>query len=510
VPRARARHQGRASTPDPALALARVIGANTLLLEKWEGPGAALLYRRAIGPVLTLRAAVLKADGRWVEAELAARTRRLLRAEATTRGDRTTTPLVSPGGRSGPPLLRPGGPADQALGYLVGTGRLCGRALVLAARAHGGRRRPAEPRGADAGRRHAEPWGAGPTRRPQPSERASDPRQDATTRDATVSVILPVYNAASSSRSYLSAALRSVAAQTPAPLELVVVDDGSTDETTALVEEFGTAHPGLSIRVVHQPNGGQSSARNHGARESRGGWLAFVDQDDEWMPDHLATVLPHLAEDVDLVYTDADTIDEDGRLRDVGIHRNGGRGGGHPYVSPEAAMFQDLFVMPGVMTIRRAFFEEVGGFDEQLSGYEDDDLFLRCLQRGRLEYVPVSTLRWRIHPASASHTERMTVSGLRYWRKLVATYAADDPRGLVARRLTLRFLRVFLSYASAQLVAGNPLFAQNLAAAESLLPHLGAVDRAAFAATRWAWRSPTFAGRCARSWYLNGLAKATA
>lgn len=80
VPRARAGHVGGASTPDAALAQARVIAANTLLLEKWEGHRAALVYRRGIGPVLGLRAAALRAAGRHAEAELAARTRRALRA----------------------------------------------------------------------------------------------------------------------------------------------------------------------------------------------------------------------------------------------------------------------------------------------------------------------------------------------------------------------------------------------------------------------------------------------
>jgi glycosyltransferase involved in cell wall biosynthesis len=259
---------------------------------------------------------------------------------------------------------------------------------------------------------------------------------------------------------------------------------------------------------VYKPNGGQSSARNFGAALARAPWLGFLDQDDEWTGDHLRTVLPHLVDAVDVVYTDADTIDEAGRLKDSGIHRNLGLGGGHPKASLDDTLFQDVFVMPGVTTIRRAFFEALGGFDERLSGYEDDDLFLRCLECGRLRYLPVSTLRWRIHDESASHSDRMIVSGLRYWEKLAARYATDERASSVDRRLALRFLRVFLSYASLQLAAGDPLFERNLAAADRLLPHLGAVDQAAYCVTRWAWRRKSFAARCARSWFLNGLASA--
>jgi GT2 family glycosyltransferase len=80
VPRARARHIGGVSTPDEALAQARAIAANAQLLEKWEGKAAALWYRRAIGPVLALRAAVLRVAGRREEARLVARIRRMLRS----------------------------------------------------------------------------------------------------------------------------------------------------------------------------------------------------------------------------------------------------------------------------------------------------------------------------------------------------------------------------------------------------------------------------------------------
>ena len=165
--------------------------------------------------------------------------------------------------------------------------------------------------------------------------------------------------------------------------------------------------------------------------------------------------------------------------------------------------------MPGVMTIRRQFFVAVGGFDEGLSGYEDDDLFVRCLERGAARYIPSSTLLWRIHGQSASHAGPMIDSGLRYWRKLMDRYATGDDAPAVGRRLTLRFVRTFLSYASAQLLAGDPLYQQNLEAAEAILPQLGTVDRVAFALTRWAWRSKTFPARCARSWFLNGLEPAT-
>ena len=93
VPRACAAHIGGAGTPDRALALARIIAANALLLEKWEGPAAAGLYRRLIGPVLTIRAFVLRAASRSEEAQSAALTRSYIRDASTH--ERAATPSAA-------------------------------------------------------------------------------------------------------------------------------------------------------------------------------------------------------------------------------------------------------------------------------------------------------------------------------------------------------------------------------------------------------------------------------
>jgi len=288
-----------------------------------------------------------------------------------------------------------------------------------------------------------------------------------------------------------------------------VVDDGSTDSTRRLVESFQSSHPALELRFCEEDNGGQSKARNLGAEHSRGEWLAFLDQDDIWLPDRLSLALSAASEESDLVYTDADVIDEAGVIVQTGLHRNHGLGGGHPDIPFDDLVLQDVFVMPGVMLLRRTFFDVIGGFDARLSGYEDDDLFVRASASGRLAYVPASTLQWRIHGASYSHSSRMVVSGLRYWRKLIAAHGERSATSDKGRLITLRFVRVFLSYASAQLLVGDSLYIDNLAAAQILIEHLDRVDRAAFSATAWAWTSTSFAARGARSWFLNGLQPAT-
>src|SRR5687768_9695612 len=103
-----------------------------------------------------------------------------------------------------------------------------------------------------------------------------------------VSVIVPVHQG----ERYLGEAVESVLAQTYAPIELIVVDDGSTDRSADIARGFGPV-----VRYVYQVNAGQSAARNHGVRLARGPLLAFLDDDDSWSPGKLALQVAALASD---------------------------------------------------------------------------------------------------------------------------------------------------------------------------------------------------------------------
>jgi glycosyltransferase involved in cell wall biosynthesis len=320
-----------------------------------------------------------------------------------------------------------------------------------------------------------------------------------------ISVIVPVYNAERFDARYLVGAFESIAAQTYREFEVIVVDDGSTDGSSPIVEQFMTAHPEIKMMLLHKANGGQSSARNVGVAHATGPWLAFLDQDDIWLPERLQASIPFLTEDIDLVYTDADTMDENGEILVQGIHSRMGAGGKHPKTSVYDCIYRDCFVTPGVMTTRKEFFQRLGGFDERLSGYEDDDLFVRAIGAGRVDYVPISTLRWRFYGENFSRSRRMVDSRLYYWEKLLRDYAGGGTDRVVARRVTLRFLREFLHQCDLQLGEGDPLAKDNLAAALKLLPYVGPIDRAAFRLVRWAWsRRGYFAGQ-ARLWFKYGL-----
>jgi glycosyltransferase involved in cell wall biosynthesis len=238
---------------------------------------------------------------------------------------------------------------------------------------------------------------------------------------AAIVVILPVFNG----RRFLAEALASVVAQTLPPAELVVVDDGSSDGSAELVAELAAPFP---VRLVRQANAGQSAARNRGLRESGAALVAFLDQDDRWYPRHLETLAAALLARPDngWAYSDFDEMDGQGQLvtRDfLRVH-----GVPHPMPTLAACVERDLMVLPSASLLRRAAIDAVGGFDERLIGYEDDDLFVRVFRAGwRHAYVPGATLAFRIHGGSSSDDSRFLASRHLYAEKLAAALP-DDPR----------------------------------------------------------------------------------
>jgi glycosyltransferase involved in cell wall biosynthesis len=210
------------------------------------------------------------------------------------------------------------------------------------------------------------------------------------------------------------------------PDEIIVVDDGSTDEGPAIVEELARDHP---IQLLRKVNGGQSSARNLAVEACTSSHVAFLDQDDTWYEDHLE-VLKRPFEDgairsLALVYGNLDQIDRDGRMVCNGCLDAVPTP--HPKKSLRDCLRQDMFILPGASLVEKAAFLAVGKFDERLCGYEDDDLFVRLFSAGyRSVYLNVPVARWRIYAGSTSFSERMRRSRMIYFRKLLEQYP-DDP-----------------------------------------------------------------------------------
>ncbi len=242
----------------------------------------------------------------------------------------------------------------------------------------------------------------------------------------TISAVIPLYNGAP----YIAESLNSVFSQTLQPDEVIVVDDGSTDDGPAIVARMAETHP---ITLLRKPNGGQSSARNFGIAHSKGRLIALLDQDDAWYPNHLAELTrafrrPRYPE-LGWVYSNLDEVDESGRMvTRQALHRASHVV--HPKRDLTQCLKADMFILPSATVMSRAAFDAVGGFDERLVGFEDDDLFMRMFRAGYDNiYLDKAPTKWRIFGGSSSFSKRMAVSRMVYVRKLLAEFPNDMHRG---------------------------------------------------------------------------------
>lgn len=185
-----------------------------------------------------------------------------------------------------------------------------------------------------------------------------------------VSVVIPAYNV----ERYVATAVRSALEQTHGALEVIVVDDGSTDGTTDALAEFGA-----SITVLNKENGGIGSARNHGIRAARGEIIAFLDADDLWLPERVTRCLDQLAQaDAAFVTSDAALIDE------AGVALGACYSDLEPFPARDLAqeIVRRNYVFVSVL-VRRNALDRVGHFDEGgPTGAEDYDMWLRLVANG--------------------------------------------------------------------------------------------------------------------------------
>jgi len=213
----------------------------------------------------------------------------------------------------------------------------------------------------------------------------------------SVSVVVPTYNCGSR----LSQALDSVFAQTYPHdrIELIIVDDGSTDDTSERVAQFSARTP-LRTRYVLQQNAGPAAARNHGMRLARGDAIAFLDADDWWRPAKLERQLPLLNQSVALVYCDTTFVDAVGRplpdyVRQIPVHRG-------DILLP---LFLDFFLLTSSVVLARTVVTEIGGFDESLEVGEDYEFFLRTAARFKADCVADKLLVRCVRPDSLSRRD---------------------------------------------------------------------------------------------------------
>lgn len=204
-----------------------------------------------------------------------------------------------------------------------------------------------------------------------------------------VTVVVPNYNYAE----FLPKALESVIAQTYPKIEILLVDDGSTDGSREVAAQFGRR-----LRIISANRGGVAAARNLGIKEAKGAFVAFLDSDDVWDKNKIALqVVAALEPGVGMVYTGLQHIDCDGRP--IGFGKRGSSG--HDVLA-------DMILMrgPGVPAsgssalVSRQCLELIGGFDEQLTTSADWDLWRRIACRYEIRLLPEPLTRYRFHPRS--------------------------------------------------------------------------------------------------------------
>lgn len=217
-----------------------------------------------------------------------------------------------------------------------------------------------------------------------------------------VSVVIPAYNA----ERYLGEAIESVLAQTYAPVETIVVDDGSSDETVAVASAYE------GVTVIEQANAGPSAARNRGFAASRGELIAFHDSDDAMTPDKLEVQAGLLIADpgVGCVLAEQELLIEPGAELPFWVEGSKVE----TVMPPRPPELEDEpLVHPMTMVVRRSTFEQVGGFDESMRAAEDFDWMLRASEEGiEIARLADVLLRRRVHPGSLTQDAAAARLGL--------------------------------------------------------------------------------------------------
>ena len=233
-----------------------------------------------------------------------------------------------------------------------------------------------------------------------------------------VSVVIPAYNYGR----YLRDAINSALTQTFADLEVLVVDDGSTDDTASIVRTYADPR----VRYIYQANAGLSAARNTGIREACAPFIALLDADDMWLPEMLARAMTEYATlpaDVGLLACASDRVDAagvplGGKMFAHGLDR---------WWTAGEVLLQSRF-MPSTAVARREAYALCGDFDTALRSSEDRDMWIRIGTRFRIRYLGAPMVLIRKHSSNMSkHADRMRLNmrrviGKAYAARVVAPW----------------------------------------------------------------------------------------
>lgn len=242
-----------------------------------------------------------------------------------------------------------------------------------------------------------------------------------------VDVIIPAYNTGK----YLAMAIDSVIAQTFEDWRILLVDDGSTDNTSAVVAPY-IQRLGTKLTVIKQPNQGLPAARNTAIRNSSAEYLALLDADDIWLPHRLAESIKYFEgrPEIGMCYSSISLIDENGQILksfyDIQKHAEGMIA---PYIYR-----RDVQLPCPTITFRRSCVDEVGSFDETMRATEDRDLWFRIASKFEVGFIPQILALYRTSPTSmTTDPDRMLKAQLQFIQK----HSGAPGCGMLTRRIAL-------------------------------------------------------------------------
>lgn len=266
----------------------------------------------------------------------------------------------------------------------------------------------------------------------------------------SVSVVIPCHNAAR----WLPETLVSVLQQSHRDLEVVVVDDGSTDHPEVVVDSLGDPR----VRILSIPAGGTPSRpRNHGVRNSLGQIVFFCDADDVMLPGKIERQVEHLRllPGVGMCFTDFEVIDVGGQVLEPSftapyrelwklVRQSVAADGGFAREAFVSGLLSGNFIGTSGVAVRRSVLDDVGGFDEDLVSSEDFDLWLRIARRHACSFLNLVGHRYRRHPASLmqENSVRHPLARITVLERQFAFIDSPVDRRVVRRRLAANYSSV--------------------------------------------------------------------
>lgn len=242
-----------------------------------------------------------------------------------------------------------------------------------------------------------------------------------------ISVIIPTYNRAD----LLCEAIDSVLAQTCQELEIIVVDDGSTDNTKEVIAGYGD-----KVKYVYQENQGVYAARNTGVRISQRSYIAFLDSDDIWEKDKIAAQLNLLVKypEYAVVHTDSSTINQNGVIIDATV--NPDRQSHNGMVFDEFFKKNMAVILFSTVVIRRDCFDKVGLFDEHSPVATDHFFFLKLAFYYQIAFINEPLVRYRLTDGSLSR--RNVLENVTWRERLLREFIAEFSDYFEGRRKMVR------------------------------------------------------------------------